>query len=302
MGDYDEYRQRSGGERGPDGIANKIIATRKYPGNEYLSFLLVEGETDRAFYAYASFIDANKCQVTSASNKSMVIQVITILETDGFPGVLAIVDADFDILDNNVPASANILFTDTHDLETMLLQSPALEKVLGAFGSEEKILQITQKTGKDIRTLLLECGRPIGYLRWFSLRENFALTFEDLNFSRFIARDALSINQRTLIQTVKNKSQRLNIPEADLRTGIQNLQNATHDGWHVCCGHDLVCILSRGLHGAISRGKNDTGDANPDILEICLKLAFESSYFYKTQLYASIQQWEKANVPYVILA
>jgi len=80
------------------------------------------------------------------------------------------------------------------------------------------------------------------------------------------------------------------------------LQNDAHNAWHVCCGHDLIHILSRGLHGVISRGRNDTGDASPDLLEACLKLAFESSYFYKTQLSISIQQWEKANEPYVIVA
>ncbi len=300
MGDYSDYRQRSGGGRSPDGIANKIISTRKYPGNDFLSFLIVEGDTDNKFYA--SFVDKNRCQIIVAFNKSLVIQVISILERETFPGALAIVDADFDILESNPPSSSNVVLTDTHDLETMIIRSPAFEKVLGEFGSEEKIHQITQKIGKDIRTLLLECGTPLGYLRWVSLRENLSLAFEDLNFSKFISRDSLTIDRHELIQAVKNKSQRPDISEARLKASIQDLQNDAHNAWYVCCGHDLIRILSRGLHGAFSRGKNDTRDASPDILEISLRLAFEHSHFYKTHLYLSVQNWERANAPYVILA
>ena len=61
----------------------------------------------------------------------------------------------FDILEGTVPLSQNLLFTDTHDLETMLLNSPALEKVLSEHGSETKI----NNFAKDIRqTLQVEPG------------------------------------------------------------------------------------------------------------------------------------------------
>jgi hypothetical protein len=49
-------------------------------------------------------------------------------------------------------------------------------------------------------------------------------------------------------------------------------------------------------------GTWDPKDVRPDNLERSLRLAFERSYFYKTQLYVSIQQWEEANTPFVILA
>lgn len=299
MGDYSDYRQRSGGERGPDGIANKIIAMRTYPGNELLSFLLVEGDTDRKFYTI--FVDENKCHVNSAFNKSTALQVLSILEERAFPGVLVIVDADFDVLEGKPLLNGNVLYTDTHDLETMLMRSPALEKVLGEFGSSEKIEQLTKNTGKDVRTLLLECGISLGYLRWISLRENLSLVFEDLNFEKFMHRDTLSVDQASLIQVVKNKSQKPGISEIQIKRSIQSIQIADHDPWHVCCGHDLVCILARGLHGVISRGKNNTRNASPDILEISLRLAFERAYFHKTTLYASIKQWETINAPYAIL-
>ncbi|MGH2506658.1 MAG: DUF4435 domain-containing protein [Ktedonobacteraceae bacterium] len=297
MGDYDDYRHRGRGERSPDGIANQIILKRNYPGYESYSFLLVEGETDQMLYT--KFVDKEKCQIISAIGKTNVIQALLILEKALFPGVLAIIDADLDVLEDTLPVSPNMCYTDLHNLETMLIRSPALESVLYESGSTEKIKQMTQK---DIRTLLLECGMPIGYLRWVSLREDLHLVFKGLEFDTFMDRDALTIDQAKLIQAVKDKSKKHDLVETQLQASIQKLQNDTHDPWHVCCGHDLIRLLSKGLHSVLSKEKKNTNDVNPDRLGHDLRLAFEHAYFYKTQLYLFMQKWEKVNVPYVILA
>src|SRR5713226_852276 len=174
MGEYSEYVNR--GLRSVYGIVNQIIAIRKYPEKYYLSFLIVEGETDRKLYE--TYIDTNKCEITVAVGRDNVKEVLLLLEKDTFPGVLAIVDADFDMLEEKFPATQNLLFTDTHDLETMIIKSSALEKVLSEFGSTDKIATFKQTYGKNIRTTLIECGTPIGYLRWVSLREGLSLSFE----------------------------------------------------------------------------------------------------------------------------
>src|SRR6266567_4884592 len=197
MGDYSEYRDSS--LRSPDGIANKIILTRQYPGKDFLSFLIVEGDTDWNFYK--TFVDKDKCQIIIAYSKSVAIQVLSILEKDGFPGVFIIVDADFDVLEGKF-SPKNVLFTDTHDLESMIIRFPAFEKVLGEFGSEEKIDLFTQTARKDVRAVLVETSMPIGYLRWVSLREDLSLTFEDLNFTGFINRETLTIDLSDLIRSV----------------------------------------------------------------------------------------------------
>ncbi len=90
--------------------------------------------------------------------------MISTLESNNFSGALAIVDADFDVVGNSTTLSHNLLYTDTHDLETMMIKSPALEKVLSEFGAKDKI-SVINKTGKDARTLLIKCASPLGYLR-----------------------------------------------------------------------------------------------------------------------------------------
>ena len=293
MGNVRDYKD--GELSGPDDIANEIILTRDDPSKQFLSFLIVEGDTDRNFYKRLT--DTNKCQITIAYSKFTALGVLSILEKEAIPGILVIIDADFDILEGKSPHSPNALFTDTHDLETMIMKSPALEKVLGEFGSEKKINEITESAKRDVRALLLECGMSIGYLRWVSLRENLALKFEGLEFA---LTKELKIEVSSLIKAVKNKSLRPDIVDKRLEAYIQDLKDDAHDPWHVCCGHDLVCILSIGLRKII--GTWNPNDIRPDALERSLRLAFERSYFYKTQLYLSIQQWEKANTPFIILA
>jgi len=216
--------------------------------------------------------------------------------------VLAIVDADFDWLVEKATASPNLLFTDTHDLETMILQSLAFEKLLVEFGSEDKITTLVEKHNKDIRSLLLDCAMPIGYLRWVSLRENMALKFEELSFEKFVDKEKLSIDVLKLIRHVQGRSSfsaqgQKQIPDSVLHNKIKLLSSTSHDPWHVCCGHDLVCVLSLGLRKVIG----STKIIEPDMLEACLRLAYEHSHFCKTQLYISIQQWETTNAPFIVL-
>jgi hypothetical protein len=255
------------------------------------TFLLVEGSSDKVFYE--RFVDKIACQVVVMAGKTRVIIVLDILDRSSFDGVLAIVDADFDRLENSVNESINLLLTDTHDLETMLIDSPALDKVVAEFGSEEKIAKLKL----DVRTSLVEAGISIGYLRWISQCDGLNLTFSDLKFSKFIDDKTLQTNELNLIQEVKNKSQAFSLKTEDLQQRIATEKNKGFNPWQVCCGHDLVEILALGLRETIG-----TMSVDSDSLERSLRLAYEEVYFRKTQLWANIRQWESNNQPFQVLA
>ena len=279
--------------RTPDRIANRIRLLRtqsQYTG----SILIVEGDTDAR--VWKNLVDSTKCHVENADNKDKAVKVLNILEQHNFAGVLAVVDADFDILEGTVSVSPNLLSTDTHDLETMLLKSPAFEKVLAEHGSEEKI----QLFAKDIRQTLLESAKIIGYLRWASLKFNYCLTFEGLDFKKFVDEKTLVLNKSDLIKTVKNKSQKLGLDDREIQQNMDSLKTDAQDMWYICCGHDLIAILSIALCKAL--GSCNSQKVEPNVLEQNLRLAYESSYFCKTQLHAAIQDWEKINHPFQVLA
>jgi hypothetical protein len=254
------------------------------------TFLLVEGSSDKVFYE--RFIDKIACQIVVMLCKERVIGVLDILDRSSFDGVVAIVDADFDRLKDSVDESINLLRTDTHDLETMLIDSPALDKTIAEYGSEEKIAKLKL----DVRTSLVEAGTFIGYLRWVSQCDGLNIKFSSLQFSRFIDEKTLQMNELNLIKEVKNKSHDLLLKTEDLQQRIADEKNKGFNSWQVCCGHDLVEILALGLRKAIG-----TMSVDSDSLERSLRLAYEEVYFRKTQLWTNIRQWESNNQPFQVL-
>ncbi|MBN3899308.1 MAG: DUF4435 domain-containing protein [Nostoc sp. NOS(2021)] len=277
-----------------DRVANQIRLRRStYTGN----FLLVEGSSDTNFYK--RFVDQLVCELVETSgkpsSKQRAIDILQILEKSNFQGVLAIVDADFDRLETLLYTSPNLLRTDSHDLETMLINSPAFNKVLSEFGSEEKI----GKFNRDVRLVLLENGMSIGYLLWISKCDGLNLTFEGIIFSKFIDEQTLQIDEVKLIQEVKNKSQAFSLKDEDLRQQLNSQKSNNHDPWQICCGHNLVEILSFSLRRVL--GSNKAADVEPNSLERSLRLAYEEIYFRQTQLYLDIRIWESNNQPFRVL-
>ncbi|WP_332985755.1 hypothetical protein [Microcoleus sp. A003_D6] len=109
----------------------------------------------------------------------------------------------------------------------------------------------------------------------------------------------MALNESKLLQTVKNNSQKLGLDEAEIIAKMDSLKTNAQDMWYICCGHDMICILSIALCKAL--GSCNSKTVEPNVLEQNLRLAYESSYFCKTQLYAAIQQWEKNNQPFQVL-
>lgn len=303
MGDSSLYRGRGadGMLRSPDGIANAILSVRHYPGNKLLTFVLVEGETDRHLYENAT--DQQRCSVRSVgmkpSAKSVALQVLAILEQQKVAGVVAIVDADFDVLEEKSYCSANVFLTDAHDTELMVVQSPALEKVLREYGSEQKIAEIEQQTGKGIRAVLLDGSKIFGYTRWVSLKKGYALKFDNLEPNKCFDRRTLRVDEEKTLDHIRKKSQQLHLSVHQIQMDIAEVQSDHHDIWHVCCGHDLTNVLCWGLREGLH--KNNHYEVSRLHLEASLRLAYEYAHFKETRLYAALRAWEEVNQPFVIL-
>lgn len=276
-------------------IANEIRLKRSQHRGV---FIVVEGRADRLFYE--RFLDEQRCKFVTTDGKEKLIEVLRILDTDGFTGVLGIMDVDFDRLEGVFPNSPNIVRGDCHDIEAMLIRSPALDRVLREFGSKEKIENFVIKVGTDIRSVLLTAVSPIGCLRWHSLRVNLNLRFDGLQFSRFVDEETLAVDVMRLITVVKNLSQRPSLDNNDLASVIAGMGAAKHDPWQLCNGHDLVSMLSIALRKTL--GLQSAAAVEVEILERALRLAFEAVDFAASELHEAIQQWEQANTPFRVLS
>lgn len=264
------------------------------------SFLIVEG-ADKIFYE-SYVVEKQFCQVISADNKLEAIKVLAILEKGGFAGVIAIVDTDFDMLFGKLPQSDHLFFTDSHDLETMILQSPALEKFLSFHGEAKKVNNFENKYGKKVRDMLLDSGQRIGYFRWISLEENLHLSFGKLPFKNFISEETLEVVLEKLIKAVLgiSKISQPVSPEELEQKIINKMKNNQYDLWHVCQGHDLVEILAVGMRERLASKKSR--ETHADQLEKDLKLAYEREWFTSTRLYSSLKNWEQHHSPFRIFS
>lgn len=276
-------------------VANKVRLLRS-DGVHAGTFVLVEGDEDRRLYG--NFIDPAQCRIQIAGNRDNAIGALAILERGGFPGILAIVDTDYAALRGRAPDSPNLLFTDTHDLETMLLASPSLDRLLAERGDAGKIAAVC---GGGARATLLELGKPIGYLRLLNEIEGAWIRFKDLETENFIDEHTLELDRGKLIATLRNRSSRtVTVIDDELWRRAEALQAPGHDLWHVCSGHDLVRILSVALRRAL--GKNNDAEVKPTQLEERLRIGFSDAHFRSTKLSADIAEWEARNPPYMVLA
>jgi hypothetical protein len=278
----------------PHALANRVRMTRsQFAG----SFLIVEGDTDHR--VFKTLTDPARCRIVSGGNKDAAIETLCILEADRFAGVLAIVDSDFDRLDGKAPASGNLLYTDHHDVEVMLFASAALDKVLGEFGSTEKIENFEKLCQTDVRGALVEAGKRVGYLRWLSQQQGLDLKFEGISYGGFLDQARLEVDMVRLTKTVKDHSQKPALDELTLARQMGDLSSPMHEGLQICCGHDLTGMLSLGLRKTL--GTNNANQVTQEIIEKALRLAFSLPFFSATELFQSIRVWEGRNPAFKVL-
>jgi hypothetical protein len=278
----------------PHTVANEVRMIRTHHRG---AFLVVEGPSDKT--AYWNLVDQGTCRIVIAHGRDNVEDALQILEADGFRGVLGISDADFRHLEETPVPSGNVLLTDLHDLESMMIASAAFAKVLNDFAVPERISDFEQRVGCTVAAALTKEAATVGYLRWISARNSLGLNFEGLSFGKFLDRQNLQVNLKALLKTLKDHSRRHHLDDSKILSGFEAMRDPAHDARQVACGHDVLEILSLGLRKTLA-ARNEA-DVKRESLERSLRLAYEASYFVQTQLCQSIRVWEEANSPYRVL-
>lgn len=260
------------------------------------TYLFVEGETDARFFS--NYIVQGNCQIRYLKGKDQVLQLVSLLEKDGVTGFLAIVDADFCHVENNKPSSANICFTDFHDLEIMMITSPALDKILRENLPSSK-LKVVDGFPKGIRYSALNAAFHIGRIRWASHKYHLNISFyANAEKTEYLAWDvAITIDKKGI--SVDNlKLMDVVCPSVSLRQKVRDrLSTDTHikscDMRQFCNGHDVSYVIFV-LLKTYGRAK-DVEHLEIKDVEKALRLAYETKYFMETDLYRQIVDWQQEN-------
>ncbi len=261
------------------------------------AFVIVEGRYDKL--VYKRFFDSESCTIEIADGRNNVLGVIRILNADGaFSGVLGIVDADFANITGESIQENNIVQTDLHDLECMMLNSPALDRVLDEHGADDRVAEFA-KSNPQIARQLATNTVPLGCLRLISIQQTLELKFEGLTFSKFVDLDALQIDTSKMVQAVVNNSQQHQLDQKQLAEQVENELQKKHDCWQISCGHDIVELLSLGFRKIFS--SKSGGAVTVGRLEQSLRLAYDASCFQETSLYQTMLDWEQRHPSFPIL-
>lgn len=279
----------------PDEVANEVIMTRQVCES---LIILVEGYNDEK--TYTKFLAASDSETISSWGKENVLAAISILENEELLGILGIVDADFWHIDGHSPISVNVIVTDYHDLEMMMIGSNSFSYFLNEVASKHKIIQILNVYKvDDLRDILFQKALPLACLRRYSLKNGLDLNFNELKFNKFINRENFELDLEKMIEIVLSCSKNPALSLENMIYQIRKMINSiTDDPYQMCCGHDVIAILGVGLRKCIGGRLKET--ASLEILESELRMCYDSDCFRKTQLYRDAVEWSQNNPKYQV--
>lgn len=262
--------------------------------------MIVEGKTD--FQLFDKFIKKENCCIEIAFGNENVISVINELRSRGFQGCIGIIDSDFRLLDNEMILDENILHTDYHDIEIMIIKSNCFETVLKNYVQNEKLIEKYDNYDK-FRGHLFSITKHLGYLKWLNKKLNLGLIFKPnkqdgktIDYSNFISSNDLSfLGYEKLVESILNFCNgkvKISIKKEDI---LEDLSNFIQDCQleHLCNGHDIIHIISISLRKNVSN--LNARSISPEQLSQDFYLAYEARYFVSTILYKNIKEWEEKN-------
>lgn len=273
-------------------VANEISMRRSL---EKGAFVVVEGVTD--YRLYGKFTNVEECRLAIAYSKSNVLMTVKEMAKDrGDLLVSGIVDADYERLDGT-RHSLPIFPTDTHDVETMIFKSPALDNILWEYGDQDRLRDFQEKRGKDVRSVLLEACYPIGLLMYLSLRNNYELSFRDLDHCGFIHSSTLVVDLEKMVDCIYSQSNFAKEKKKVIMRALRQELGKRMDPWQVCRGHDMVDVLILGFKHIF--GSYNSRSLNHGSLSGSLRLAYHKDHFHDTELFMSLDRWGQDRNVYV---
>ena len=218
--------------------------------------IVVEGEDDEK--ALKKFFNVQAVEFTCATNCSIVKDAMLIVSTDKQlkDCVIGIKDADFDHIKKISHNIANLMLTDTHDMETMMLTSKVCKCICW-----ETIKEEYPNLSFDAMTSL----KNLSYLRYYNDKMIFTggdSTEDGISFKKTKICKLIPNNQPVSVEEVlkhvkeKGNSNKTSFP--DLNTMNQFIQqNPIDDGelFLFTNGHDLVSAIRNILHSKATKAK-----------------------------------------------
>ena len=241
--------------------------------NEGKVVLVVEGADDREVYEKVT--DASSVCIYVDCNCDKHIVILDALNGRYGNRLLAIKDADFDRLEGKQYQYSNILLTDTHDMEGMIVEE-CLSELRGEDAERCKNINLI-----DVYSEL----EDISFLKWFSYTNHYGINFSGVTINLDIT--------AYFNACVTNTANAVSVSLGDMYVFKVAHQSVSEK--ELCNGHD---ILER-IYVRAKAAK--VGNFAKKQFFRRLRSAYPKDKFVNTSLYNDIRKWETDN-GYVILA
>ena len=252
-------------------------------------FILVEGASDVLFLSCHMNLPVEDILPTFGWER--LVDAMLILQGDGLVNILGIIDLDYRGIIASRELPPDVVTTDSHDIETMMFGSRAFGKVLTQKSSMRKV-RLYSSGSEGVKSKVLELGRRIGSLRFYSQFIGGLCSLEDLDIGKFVSKRTLIYSDSQCISHIRGIHPRNRcIPNDVLDKALAETSNVPQfrDPYRLCCGHDLMEILAIGLRSVW--GSHSSGDISRDSIEESFRLAYSKEMFCVTNLFRQISDW-----------
>jgi len=286
--------------RNPEKNPNRIVSEYqiKRNSNKLKSIVLVEGSGDEE--VFKKTFGVKDCRIINCNGKENVKDSIRMLNNRNQKGVLGIIDTDYDEVLGKKSLMSNIFYTDTHDVETMIMSSfKYFNQFINMYSDFDKCEEFLSQTEISIEESIFIAAKTIGKLRLVSIENNYDLTFKGIDYNIFLDH-CLTIDVDKLCGHVIKHSQAY----LDIETLVSKMNDIdekrynSFNPYDICCGHDITGILQYGLKNIFGSEKGRL--LTQSKLEENLRILYDLDKFYETKLYNDLTLWEHGNKPFIL--
>ncbi|MCY4019236.1 MAG: DUF4435 domain-containing protein [Chloroflexi bacterium] len=288
-------------------IANEIGARQIYSRiyGEGETFVMVEGKTDQVLWE--EFRSREDCTLYPAKGNDKIIAALEVAKKRDMRGISGIVDGDYWLItDADELGTDNLLYDDCcPDMESILLESPALRKVLRHSINADDMQQLHEFADK-LKCEAQRLAAEFGYFRLLNHLNDYGLRCNSIPFHEIIDRDTLELDRDLVASRLAGDQPGLTSEEMLRQVDELRKQYPPGDA-QLCRGKDVIGIMAFILPILFKSEFGDdlsaltTASVQDKGLSKDLRLAYEFGYFKGTSLFNCIQKWECENQPFKIL-
>ncbi len=267
-------------------LANEVMLERASHSG---SFFLVEGSSDANLFK--GFTNSDHCSIVVCIGWGNLVQAINILTNMGCKEILGFCDRDYRDMTDYPEYNGFIVFTDENDLETQIICSEALEKVLNEYGTEDRVVAELAKEGVSSSELLLRWSQATGALRLSSAQNGWNLKFDGMKY-KFIDINSPELCPVETVQYVFSRTTKNGLPSIAAIQDIVKNCIATTNNNKLANGHDCVAVLGRALRNRFGNTNQFNSPKRQKDLAKILRISYEFAFFQKTLSFQKIRNWE----------